>query len=56
MQCPVCREALVYDLCALKAAPPPQHPLVRDTLSRVLLDIPSKGQLTDSSFSCIALS
>ena len=29
MQCPVCRETLVYDLCALKAAPPPQHPLVR---------------------------
>lgn len=30
VQCPVCRETLVYDLCALKAAPPPQHPLVRD--------------------------
>lgn len=29
VQCPVCRETLVYDLCALKAAPPPQHPLVR---------------------------
>ncbi|NXO04878.1 RNF25 ligase, partial [Rhinopomastus cyanomelas] len=27
VQCPVCRETLVYDLCALKAAPPPQHPL-----------------------------
>lgn len=27
MQCPVCRETLVYDLSALKAAPPPQHPL-----------------------------
>ncbi|KAJ7405246.1 E3 ubiquitin-protein ligase RNF25 [Willisornis vidua] len=25
VQCPVCRETLVYDLCALKAAPPPQH-------------------------------
>lgn len=30
VQCPVCRDTLVYDLCALKAAPPPQHPLVRD--------------------------
>lgn len=30
VQCPVCRETLVYDLCALKAAPPPQHPLVRN--------------------------
>lgn len=30
VQCPVCRETLVYDLSALKAAPPPQHPLVRD--------------------------
>lgn len=29
VQCPVCRETLVYDLCALKAAPPPQHTLVR---------------------------
>uniref|UniRef100_A0A8B9UKQ3 RING-type domain-containing protein n=1 Tax=Anas zonorhyncha TaxID=75864 RepID=A0A8B9UKQ3_9AVES len=27
VQCPVCRETLVYDLCALKAAPPPQHTL-----------------------------
>ncbi|XP_009866622.1 PREDICTED: E3 ubiquitin-protein ligase RNF25, partial [Apaloderma vittatum] len=27
VQCPVCRETLVYDLSALKAAPPPQHPL-----------------------------
>ncbi|NXU49419.1 RNF25 ligase, partial [Turnix velox] len=27
VQCPVCRETLVYDLCALKAAPPPQHSL-----------------------------
>ncbi|XP_010213676.1 PREDICTED: E3 ubiquitin-protein ligase RNF25, partial [Tinamus guttatus] len=27
VQCPVCRETLVYDLCALKAAPPPQQPL-----------------------------
>ncbi|NXY50181.1 RNF25 ligase, partial [Ceuthmochares aereus] len=27
VQCPVCRETLVYDLCALKAALPPQHPL-----------------------------
>ncbi|NXA46716.1 RNF25 ligase, partial [Nothocercus julius] len=27
VQCPVCRETLIYDLCALKAAPPPQHPL-----------------------------
>ncbi|NXT83119.1 RNF25 ligase, partial [Zapornia atra] len=27
VQCPVCRETLVYDLCALKAAPPPQHPV-----------------------------
>ncbi|NXS62077.1 RNF25 ligase, partial [Brachypteracias leptosomus] len=27
VQCPVCRETLVYDLHALKAAPPPQHPL-----------------------------
>ncbi|NXC42463.1 RNF25 ligase, partial [Penelope pileata] len=27
VQCPVCRETLVYDLCTLKAAPPPQHPL-----------------------------
>ncbi|KFQ36932.1 E3 ubiquitin-protein ligase RNF25, partial [Mesitornis unicolor] len=27
VQCPLCRETLVYDLCALKAAPPPQHPL-----------------------------
>ncbi|XP_014810206.1 PREDICTED: E3 ubiquitin-protein ligase RNF25 [Calidris pugnax] len=25
VQCPVCRETLVYDLSALKAAPPPQH-------------------------------
>lgn len=30
VQCPVCRETLVYDLCALKAAPAPQQPLVRD--------------------------
>ncbi|XP_064926791.1 E3 ubiquitin-protein ligase RNF25 isoform X2 [Columba livia] len=27
VQCPVCRETLVYDLCALKAAPAPQQPL-----------------------------
>ncbi|XP_061226181.1 E3 ubiquitin-protein ligase RNF25 isoform X1 [Neopsephotus bourkii] len=27
VQCPVCRETLIYDLSALKAAPPPQHPL-----------------------------
>ncbi|NXX87401.1 RNF25 ligase, partial [Urocolius indicus] len=27
VQCPVCRESLVYDLSALKAAPPPEHPL-----------------------------
>ncbi|NWX92143.1 RNF25 ligase, partial [Nothoprocta pentlandii] len=27
VQCPVCREPLVLDLCALKAAPPPQQPL-----------------------------
>ncbi|NWH76622.1 RNF25 ligase, partial [Piaya cayana] len=27
VQCPVCRETLVYDLSTLKAAPPPQHPL-----------------------------
>lgn len=30
VQCPVCRETLVYNLRALKAAPPPQHPLVRN--------------------------
>uniref|UniRef100_A0A7M4FMJ1 E3 ubiquitin-protein ligase RNF25 n=1 Tax=Crocodylus porosus TaxID=8502 RepID=A0A7M4FMJ1_CROPO len=27
VQCPVCRETLIYDLSALQAAPPPQHPL-----------------------------
>ncbi|XP_043848845.1 E3 ubiquitin-protein ligase RNF25 [Dromiciops gliroides] len=27
VQCPVCRELLVYDLDTLQAAPPPQHPL-----------------------------
>ncbi|XP_068931248.1 E3 ubiquitin-protein ligase RNF25 isoform X2 [Petaurus breviceps papuanus] len=27
VQCPVCRELLVYDLATLQAAPPPQHPL-----------------------------
>ncbi|XP_074857620.1 E3 ubiquitin-protein ligase RNF25 [Carettochelys insculpta] len=27
VQCPVCRETLVYDLSALQAAPPPQHPM-----------------------------
>ncbi|XP_028918941.1 E3 ubiquitin-protein ligase RNF25 [Ornithorhynchus anatinus] len=26
VQCPVCREPLAYDLAALRAAPPPQHP------------------------------
>ncbi|KAG6930228.1 ring finger protein 25, partial [Chelydra serpentina] len=29
VQCPVCRETLIYDLSALQAAPPPQHPVVR---------------------------
>ncbi|XP_053900826.1 E3 ubiquitin-protein ligase RNF25 [Malaclemys terrapin pileata] len=27
VQCPVCRETLTYDLSALQAAPPPQHPV-----------------------------
>ncbi|XP_006168716.1 E3 ubiquitin-protein ligase RNF25 [Tupaia chinensis] len=27
VQCPVCREPLIYDLAALKAAPEPQHPM-----------------------------
>ncbi|CAM4532901.1 E3 ubiquitin-protein ligase RNF25 isoform X1 [Lepidochelys kempii] len=27
VQCPVCRETLIYDLSALRAAPPPQHPV-----------------------------
>uniref|UniRef100_A0A8C8SIH1 E3 ubiquitin-protein ligase RNF25 n=2 Tax=Pelusios castaneus TaxID=367368 RepID=A0A8C8SIH1_9SAUR len=27
VQCPVCRETLIYDLSALQAAPPPQHPM-----------------------------
>ncbi|KAM9123132.1 E3 ubiquitin-protein ligase RNF25 [Pangshura tecta] len=27
VQCPVCRETLIYDLSALQAAPPPQHPV-----------------------------
>lgn len=31
VQCPVCRETLIYDLSALQAAPPPQHPLVSGT-------------------------
>lgn len=41
VQCPVCRETLVYDLCALKAAPPPQHPLVREGGSPAQLCLPT---------------
>ncbi|XP_075789090.1 E3 ubiquitin-protein ligase RNF25 [Pelodiscus sinensis] len=58
VQCPVCREPLVYDLSALQAAPPPQHPLepykpdaktlqAREELRRIYRRQQEKGGIID---------
>uniref|UniRef100_K7GGS4 Ring finger protein 25 n=1 Tax=Pelodiscus sinensis TaxID=13735 RepID=K7GGS4_PELSI len=58
VQCPVCREPLVYDLSALQAAPPPQHPMepykpdaktlqAREELRRIYRRQQEKGGIID---------